>query len=89
MEICEPLKYVHAVCILIFCGHVQPVSSGVAVLEVTGSKGYVMHNRIAVAKDSKRLLHSGDEVVFGSRWSSAYVSSCLSTLFICFVFFFF
>uniref|UniRef100_A0A1J3CG56 Protein MSP1 n=1 Tax=Noccaea caerulescens TaxID=107243 RepID=A0A1J3CG56_NOCCA len=56
----------------------QPESTGVAVLEVTGSKGYVMHNGIAVAKDSKRLLHSGDEVVFGSRWSSAYIFQKMS-----------
>ncbi|CAA7037286.1 unnamed protein product [Microthlaspi erraticum] len=56
----------------------QPGSSGVAVLEVTGSKGQVMRNRIAVTKDSTCQLHSGDEVVFGSLWSSAFIFQKMS-----------
>lgn len=47
----------------------------IAVLESTGSKGAVFVNGINVKKNTSRLLHSGDEVVFGVAGSHAYVSS--------------
>lgn len=45
----------------------------IAVLESTGSKGSVFVNGMSVKKNTSRLLHSGDEVVFGVAGSHAYI----------------
>lgn len=65
--------YINEVCIFIVCGHVQHESNGLAVLESTGSKGSVLINGIAVKKNDSRVLHSGDEVVFDTLGSYAFV----------------
>ncbi|ESQ54829.1 hypothetical protein EUTSA_v10024252mg [Eutrema salsugineum] len=56
----------------------QPESSGVAVLEITGSKGSVLYNGTVVKKNFKRFLESGDEVVFGSLANYAFIFQKMS-----------
>ncbi|KAL2934470.1 ATPase family AAA domain-containing protein 1 [Bienertia sinuspersici] len=53
--------------------HTQREGSTAGVLESTGSKGTVFVNGISVKKNTSRLLHSGDEVVFGVAGSHAYI----------------
>ncbi|GAB2240909.1 hypothetical protein Droror1_Dr00021427 [Drosera rotundifolia] len=53
--------------------HTQRNGRIVAVLESTGSKGTVLVNGIGVKKNSSRLLHSGDEVLFSPTGSYSYI----------------
>ena len=47
-------------------------------LESRGSKGSVQVNGKTIKRGSSCILTSGDEVVFGSLGSNAYVSFCFS-----------
>ncbi|XP_021775915.1 uncharacterized protein LOC110739751 isoform X1 [Chenopodium quinoa] len=53
--------------------HTEREGCMIAVLESTGSKGAVLVNGMSVKKNTTRLLHSGDEVVFGVAGSHAYI----------------
>lgn len=48
----------------------------VALLEVAGSKGWIVVNGLALKKNATRVLKSGDEIVFGVLGNHAYVSFC-------------
>ncbi|VVA92562.1 unnamed protein product [Arabis nemorensis] len=50
----------------------------VAVLESTGNKGYVLINGTTVKKNASRVLQSGDEVVFGTLGSYAFIFQQMS-----------
>lgn len=45
-------------------------------LDTIGSKGSVQLNGMPVKKGNSWYLNSGDEIVFGSAGSHAYVSLC-------------
>ncbi|XP_057516053.1 uncharacterized protein LOC130797476 isoform X2 [Amaranthus tricolor] len=68
-----PLKDQSASGIICKIKHTQREGCMIAVLESTGSKGAVFVNGINVKKNTSRLLHSGDEVVFGVAGSHAYI----------------
>lgn len=53
--------------------HTQREGCVIAVLESLGNNGAVFVNGMVVKKNTSRLLHSGDEVVFGMIRSHAYI----------------